>query len=284
MRVVDALALARRIGVDRLDAQLLLAHQLGRPRSWLIAHDDETLPPDVEAVLVQRLQRRADGVPLAYLLGRKEFRGLDLAVSAAVLVPRPETEHLVDWALQCLPPGSPHRVLDLGTGSGAVAIAVAKARPDTVVDASDIDPSSLDLARSNVQAAGASVRFLRGSWWQAVAGQRYRLVLSNPPYIAEDDPHLTALRHEPRHALVSGSDGLDALRIITAQAPLHLEPGGWLLVEHGHDQGLAVRELLMQAGLVQASTRQDLAGLDRCSGAQRPAGATGAAEDRAFAV
>lgn len=266
----EALALARSQGVDRLDAQVLLGRHLGRPRSWLIAHGDEALPDSAEQAYVQHLQRRAAGEPLAYLLGEREFHGLRFAITPAVLVPRPDTETLVDWALQLLQGQANARVLDLGTGSGAIAVSVARASPGARLAATDVDPAALAVARANAQAHGVDLELLSGSWWSPLAGRCFDVVLSNPPYIAGDDPHLPALRHEPRHALTPGGDGLDALRAIVGGAPPHLEPGGWLLVEHGFDQGAAVRALFTAAGLHRVQTRCDLAGIERCTGGQLP--------------
>ncbi|MCZ2290940.1 MAG: peptide chain release factor N(5)-glutamine methyltransferase [Burkholderiales bacterium] len=267
MRVAQALAMARAQGVDRLDAQLLLAHRLQRPRSWLIAHDDEELDAEAEGRFAADLARRAEGVPLAYLVGEREFRGLSLAVTPAVLVPRPDTETLVEWALECLAGRSRPRVLDLGTGSGAIAIGIARARLDAVISATDVDPEAVAVARANAARHGASIEFLHGSWWEPVAGRRFDLVLSNPPYIAESDPHLPALRHEPQRALTSGADGLDALRELVAGAAAHLEAGGQMLVEHGAEQGTAVRALFAASGLRALGTRRDLGGRERCTGA-----------------
>lgn len=269
--VAQVLAQARAAGVDRLDAQLLLARHLGRSRSWLLAHDDATVPPARHGPLQADLQRRAAGEPLAYLLGEREFHGLSLVVSAAVLVPRPDTEVLVDWALHCLQGLAQPRVADLGTGSGAIAISVAHARPDAVVTATDVSADALAVARQNAARHAPQVQLVQGSWWQALPAQRFDLVLSNPPYIAGADPHLAALAHEPRLALTPGGDGLDALRAIVRGAADHLQPGAWLLLEHGWDQAAAVRQLLAESGLTEVQTRQDLAGLDRCSGGRRPA-------------
>lgn len=269
MRVTDVLVLARTLGVDRLDAQLLLAHRLQRPRSWLLAHDDEPLAPAIEPQLRADLAARADGVPLAYLTGRREFHGLDFVVSPSVLVPRPETEELVDWALACIADRTAPRVADLGTGSGAIAVSIAHQRPDARVDAVDVDARALAVAAANAARLGVRLNALQGSWWSALPGQCYELVVSNPPYVAEDDPHLDALRHEPRHALVSGADGLGALRAIVSGAQAHLEPGAWLLLEHGHDQASAVRALLQNAGLVDVHSRLDLSGHERCTGGRR---------------
>lgn len=263
MRVADALARAREAGVARLDAQLLLAHHLKRDRAWLLAHDDAPLG-DARPAFEADLARRAAGVPLAYLVGEREFRGLPLAVSPAVLVPRPETEGLVEWALELAAPDA--TVVDLGTGSGAIALAFAHARPRARVAATDASADALAVARGNAQRLGVAVEFLHGDWWQPLAGRRFELVLSNPPYIAGDDPHLAALAHEPRAALTPEGDGLAALRAIVAGAPAHLAPGGWLLLEHGFDQAPAVHALLAAAGFGALATRLDLAGLPRCTG------------------
>lgn len=273
--VGEALALARTLGLDRLDAQLLLAHRLGRPRSWLLAHDDAVLPPPDAQACRQLFERRAAGEPLAYLVGEREFHGLDFAVSPAVLVPRPDTELLVDWALevlQTLPPGpAAPRVLDLGTGSGAIAVSLAHRWPAAQLTATDIDAAALAVARANAARHRVAVEFVQTGWWQGLAGRSFDLVVSNPPYIAGDDPHLPDLRHEPLLALTPGGDGLDALRRIAAGVSQHLAAGGWLLLEHGHDQGAAVRSLLQRAGLAAVQTRRDLAGHERCSGGRRAA-------------
>jgi len=269
-RVAELMAQARGAGVDRLDAQLLLARLLGQPRTWLLAHDDATLPPAELAAWNSLLARRAAGEPLAYLLGEKEFHGLLLQVNADVLVPRPETEILVDWAIELLNgplrDRSPPRVVDLGTGSGAIAIAVKHACPDARVSATDASAAALEVARANAHSLGTSVSFARGSWWEAVGDARFDLVLSNPPYIAAADPHLAALRNEPIAALTPGGDGLDALRHIVGRAAEHLEPSGWVVVEHGYDQARAVHALLAAHGFGEIATRADLAGQPRCTG------------------
>lgn len=273
MRVAEALALARELGVARLDAQLLLGHHLQRPRSWLIAHDDAALDADAAAAVEADLRRRATGVPLAYLVGEREFRGLALRVTPAVLVPRPETELLVDWALErldALAPGFAATVVDLGTGSGAVALAVKQARPAARVTATDAQPAALEVARDNAHRLGLALEFVAGDWWQPLAGRRFDLAVSNPPYVAGDDPHLPALAHEPRSALTPEGDGLAALRRLIDGAPRHLNPGAWLLLEHGYDQADAVRRLFNERGFEPARTRRDLAGIERCTGARWP--------------
>lgn len=268
----DALQLARRLGVDRLDAQLLVGAVLQQPRSWLLAHDRDPLPPDAAERISALLQRRAAGEPAAYLLGHKEFFGLTLAVNPEVLVPRPDTETLVNWALEVLAlhptTDAPPRVLDLGTGSGAIALAVAHTHPAAQVTAVDASEGALRTARLNGERLGLSVNWRLGSWFEAVAGERFDLILSNPPYIAEHDPHLPDLRFEPRSALTAGADGLDDLRTIIQQAPAHLTPGGWLLLEHGWDQAEAVAQLLRDRGFLGVDHRHDLGGHARCTGAQ----------------
>ena len=245
MRVSEVLALARAQGVVRLDAQLLLAHHLQRERSWLLAHDDAEVDDAVLSAYRIDLRRRADAVPLSYLTQQREFYGLSLHVSPAVLVPRPETEGLVDWALEILRRQSAlwprPQLADLGTGSGAIALAVKKHRPQAEVTATDDSEAALAVARSNAMNLGLALGFAAGSWWQALATRRFHLAVANPPYIAAGDPHLRALRHEPQHALTPGGDGLSAIEHIVAGARDHLHAGGWLLLEHGHDQSVASR-------------------------------------------
>ncbi len=270
MRIADALALARASGVDRLDAQWLLAHRLKRPRAWLLAHDDSVLDAADEAAFRAGIAERMAGVPLAYVTGEREFCGLALQVSPAVLVPRPETEGLVEWALQWLDAEAARRpapmVADLGTGSGAIALALKQRCPRATLTATDASPEALAVAAANGQRLGIDVEWRLGDWWQPVAGRRFDLVVANAPYVASDDPHLAALQHEPRGALTPGGDGLDALRRIVAGAPAHLHASGALLLEHGHDQADAVQALLRDAGFTGVSTRADLAGLARCTG------------------
>ncbi len=274
--VAAALAEAQTRGLERLDAQLLLGHLLGRPRAWLIAHDADPLPAATASAYAALCARRAAGEPLAYLVGEREFHGLALQVTPAVLVPRPDTETLVDWALELLAGElagrQPAAVVDLGTGSGAIALAVQHRCPTARVDAVDVSEAALAVARANAERLGLPVAFHAGSWWRPLAGRRFDLVLSNPPYIAEGDAHLAALRHEPALALSPGGDGLDAIRAIAAGAAEHLAPGGWLLLEHGWDQAAAVAALLADAGLEAVASRPDLAGHLRCTGARRPSG------------
>lgn len=260
-------------GLPRLEAQMLVLHAAGRrpdDRAWLISHDEQVLTSEQTNQLDACSRRRLDGEPMAYVLGAKEFHGLSLQVDARVLDPRDDTETLVDWGLDVLTPERPHEVLDLGTGSGAIALALAHARPAWRVSAVDVSAQALTVARLNGERLGLSVRWLQGSWLTPCAGQSFDLIVSNPPYIAAQDPHLAALRHEPPGALVSGADGLEDLRQIIATAPAHLRPGAWLMLEHGHDQAHAVRELLRQAGMVSVSSRRDLAGIERCSAGQWP--------------
>lgn len=274
-RIDQALADAQRDGLDRVDAFALLGHLLQRDRAWLIAHDDTALDDTQDAHYAALCRRRADGEPVAYLVGEREFHGLTLAVSPAVLVPRPDTEVLVDWALALLATDLADRgepwVADLGTGSGAIALAVKHRHPAARLSAVDRSAAALAQAQANGERLGLPVRWRLGHWWQALAGERFDLVLTNPPYIAESDPHLDALRHEPTSALSAGVDGLDDIRQIVAGAPAHLRPGGWLLIEHGWDQASAVCALLHAAGLQQVQSRPDLAGHLRCSGARAPA-------------
>lgn len=271
--VAQALASARAAGLDRLDAQLLLSHLLTQPRAWLVAHDQDRLSVDQSGAFAALCQRRAAGEPLAYLTGESGFHGLSLQVTPAVLVPRPDTETLVDWALQCVAErsGTALRLLDLGTGSGAIALALAHAlqgrSPPAEITATDLSAEALAVARGNAARLGLSVRWAQGPWWQAVDGAaRFDIVVSNPPYIRDDDPHLPSLRHEPLGALTSGPDGLMDLRAIVSGAAPHLAWGAWLLMEHGWDQADAVAQRLRAAGFVDIATHRDIDGRPRCTG------------------
>ena len=274
MTLTDALKQATGAGLERLDAQMLLLHALGRSphdRAWLIAHDTDTLPTAAAERWTALVRRRQTGEPVAYLLGEKAFGGLNLRVDRRVLVPRPDTEVLVEWALETLPPaGGTPRLLDLGTGSGAIALTVATRRPDVQVTATDASAEALSVARDNAQRLGLAVRFAQGRWLAAVPDEHFDVIASNPPYIAEGDAHLAALTHEPINALTAGPDGLDDIRQIVGQAPEALLPGGWLLLEHGHDQATAVCALLSQAGFERVGSRTDIAGIARCSGGRWP--------------
>jgi release factor glutamine methyltransferase len=248
--------------LEAREARLLLAAASGFSEASLIAFPERGLPAEVEDLYLDFVQRRKAGQPIAYILGRKEFYGLDLAVNPAVLIPRPETELLVELALQrefsCF--------VDLGTGSGAIALAVKKHRPRAGVVAVEASAAALVVARRNAVKLNLQVDFRHGRWFRPLAGERFDLIVANPPYIAAKDPHLAALRFEPPSALVAGGDGLDAIRAIVRGAPAHLEPRGWLLLEHGMEQGAAVRALLEAAGLEDTATWPDLAGLPRASG------------------
>lgn len=285
--LAECLRQAQHLGLARLDAQMLLLHALQQPlhdRAWLLAHDRDRLTPAQNHQWQAALQRRLDGEPVAYITGHKDFFGLTLAIDARVLDPRPDTEILVEWALELMPVASdrPHSrtstplqtpacsVLDLGTGSGAIALALQHQRPAAQITAVDASTDALALAQSNAQRLSLPVRCVLSHWLTDVTG-RFDLIVSNPPYVAEGDPHLAALSHEPLQALTSGPDGLDDIRQIIAEAPAHLPPGGWLLLEHGWDQAPRVQGLLNHAGFVQVQTRSDLAGIARCTGGIWPA-------------
>lgn len=270
MTLAQALSEAAAMGLARLDAQLLMLHALKRPqtdRAWLLAHDEDLLAPQGHGTFMDHCRRRASGEPLAYIVGHREFFGLDIAVDPRVLVPRPDTETLVEWALDVLASQSKPRVVDLGTGSGAIALAIKKHCPAAQVDAVDASAGALDVARANAIALGLDIQLRHGSWLDGARAQ-YDLIVSNPPYVRENDPHLVALVHEPLTALAAGADGLRDIRQIVAQAPSRLAPGGWLLLEHGWDQAEDVRGLLDAAGFASVASRTDLAGLERCSGGQ----------------
>lgn len=250
----------------RLDAEVLLMHVTGLARTALITHSHEHLSAENEERLHALLARRMRGEPVAYLTGRREFWSMEFHITPDVLIPRPETELLVEQALHCIPENEAWTIADLGTGSGAIALAIARERPCCRVLATDISPAALAVARANArQLAIASIEFRSGAWLAPLDGEMFDLIVSNPPYVAENDPHLTAgdLRFEPHGALVSGADGLDAIRRIAADARRCLKPGGWLLLEHGSDQRAAVRELLIVHGYRSIRQHVDLAGLDR---------------------
>jgi release factor glutamine methyltransferase len=256
--------------IGPVDARVLACHLLGASRAWLIANPMHVLTESQDAQFDSLVARRAMGVPVAYLTGTREFWGREFAVGPAVLIPRPETETLVEAALARLPASG--AALDLGTGSGAIAVTLACERPDAAVCAVDASEEALALARANAGRHGAKVEFLHGGWYAPVAGRRFDLVVANPPYVAGGDRHLAEgdLRFEPRAALTDGSrDGLDSLRAIASDAPAHLAPGGWLLVEHGWDQAPACRALLARAGFTDLVAIADLAGIPRVAGGRR---------------
>ncbi|HEX8601621.1 MAG TPA: peptide chain release factor N(5)-glutamine methyltransferase [Pseudoduganella sp.] len=259
-------ALQRKPLLDPVDQRILLCHALGITRTGLITQPERALTDDEAARVSALLQRRLDGEPVAYLVGQREFYGLDFKVGPGVLIPRPETELLVELTLERLPPRA--RVLDMGTGSGAIAIAIAHARPDARVTALDVSPAALAIAGRNAELNGVSVRFLLSDWFAGVAGETFDLVVSNPPYIAAGDRHLSEgdLRFEPPGALTDHADGLSALRTIVAGAPAHLVPDGWLLMEHGYDQSAAVQALLAGRSYAAVQSWHDLAGIARVTG------------------
>ena len=259
MTVSEAIAAS---GIDAREARLLLAEVCGFSQASLAASPAQEIPFEVENAFLELAEKRKAGFPVAYLLGRKEFYGLQLTVNPAVLIPRPETEMLVDLALQ----RNPASLLDLGTGSGAVALAVKHERPACRTVAVDADLSALLVAKRNAARLNLDVDFRHGRWFEPVAGERFDVIVANPPYVAEGDPHLPELRHEPRGALVSGPDGLEALREITTEVGTFLRPGAWLLLEHGRGQDGAVRALLAATGLESVTTWPDLSGIPRISG------------------
>jgi release factor glutamine methyltransferase len=272
MSTVAAALAAARARLPASEARLLLGHVLGRPPAWLIAHDDDALAEDELLAFASLVARRAGGEPLAYLVGKREFFGRDFAVASGVLIPRPETELLVEIAIANVSSGAAPRILDLGTGSGCIAITLALEIPQAQLTAVDASAAALRIAANNAVRLGASLRLLQSDWFAALAGERFDLIVANPPYIADADPHLDSgdLRHEPPEALASGGDGLDAIRRIVAAAPGHLTSGGWLWLEHGYDQAGPVRELFAAAGFIDVEQRRDLAGILRATGGRLP--------------
>jgi release factor glutamine methyltransferase len=263
-------ALQASLPLDALENRILLCHALSLTRVGLITQSERQLTEDEAAALAVLVDRRLRGEPIAYLVGKREFFGLDFRVTDAVLIPRPDTELLVELALERLPQGG--HALDMGTGSGAIAVAIAHTRPDAQVTALDVSAAALEVAQSNAQANGAAVRFLQSDWYGALQGEVFHLIASNPPYIADGDSHLSQgdLRFEPTGALTDRADGLSALRTIIAGAPAHLVPRGWLLMEHGYDQAAAVRQLLSAQGYTEVQSWRDLAGIERASGGRAP--------------
>lgn len=256
-------------GLVPVDAQVLLAHAVGRDRAWLVAHRDDSLTRAQAEAFFALAKRRRAGEPVAYLTGTREFWGLPLAVTPAVLIPRPETETLVELALEWLPRDGAPRVLDLGTGSGAIALAIAKERPNARVVAADASADALAVALDNRARLGLrNVEFVESDWYAELGDANFDLIVSNPPYIAARDPHLAEgdLRFEPAAALAAGVDGLSALRTIVAGAPARLAPGGALVVEHGYDQSERVQGLLREAGFTGIVARRDLAVIPRVAG------------------
>lgn len=273
-RSLGALWRAAGARIDRLDARLLLEHVAGCTHADLIAHPERELSATQCAQFEALVTRRERGEPYAYLVGSASFLGLDFAVSPAVLIPRDDTEVLVEQALRCMrsmSPGRVPRIVDLGTGSGIVAIVLARARPDALVMALDVSRAALDVARANAARHGASVRFVEGDWYAPLAGERFDLIVSNPPYIVAGDAHLAqnGLPFEPQGALtdgVAGGDGLACIRTLVDGAPQHLVPGGWLFIEHGYDQAVQVRALLCAAGFDAVASWCDSAAIERVSG------------------
>jgi release factor glutamine methyltransferase len=265
-KVREALMVATQQLGDRVDAEVLLVHALKKPRSWLIAHADDPLSAEDASAYNALVERRAKGEPVAYITGQRGFWSLDLEVTPATLIPRPDTELLVELALERLPRNKLARVLDLGTGSGAIALAIASERPQVQVVATDASQDALAVAQRNAQRHGiVNINFLHGDWYAPLNDRCFDVIVSNPPYIEDDDPHLRQgdLRYEPISALASGVDGLDDIRRIARAAPVHLVQGGWLMFEHGWNQGHAARLLLCSMGFVDVFTAQDMEQRDR---------------------
>ena|SRR5437870_71146 len=265
-------ALARS-GLIPLEARVLLAHVLTKDRAWLAAHTEAALNVDDARSFEALARRRRDGVPIAYLTGRREFYGLDLEITPEVLIPRPESEILVDFALARVSEEQAARLFDLGSGSGAVALAIAHLRPSARVIGVDVSLSAVALARRNAARLGiANIEFIESNWFDRVPPIAFELIAANPPYVADSDPHLAQgdLRFEPALALKGGLDGLDSIRRIVADANGHLKSGGWLAIEHGHDQAGIVQDLLRRVGFGEIETRRDLAGILRTTWGELP--------------
>ena len=272
-RRLDALLRQARLQIDAIDAEWLLAHAMGQPRTWLYAHARDIVDPAASERFATLVARRAIGEPVAYLTGKRGFWTFALQVTPDTLIPRPETELLVELALARLPPDRDLRIADLGTGSGAIALALAHERQRADVLATDASEAALAVARANAAALCVdNIRFGQGDWCAALGDERFDLIASNPPYIAADDPHLAEgdLRFEPEAALASGHDGLDAIRAIARDAPGHLVRDGWLLLEHGMEQGAVVRALLKATGLIDITTGRDLENRERVTSGRRP--------------
>lgn len=267
MKLDEALADARR-RIAAAEARLLLGHCLGLDLAWLTAHGDEVIGPAMESAYFALVDRRASGEPMAYVIGHREFFGREFEVSPAVLIPRPETELLVELGLNAVRDRAAPRVLDIGTGSGCIAVTLALECPQARVTAVDVSLPALELARRNASQFGAAVEFHASDWFSALAGRCFDLIVANPPYVAAGDAHLCQgdLRFEPPGALASGEEGLDAIRHILAQAPHHLDPGGRVLLEHGYDQAESVRGLLVSHAYGDIEQHRDLAGIVRVSG------------------
>ena len=263
-------ALQAALPLDALENRILLCHALALTRVGLITQSERTITAEEAAALSALVARRQHGEPIAYIVGKREFFGLDFAVNDAVLIPRPDTELIVELAIERLPPQG--HALDMGTGSGAIAVALAYSRPDAHVTALDVSAAALDVAAANAGSHGANVRFIQSDWFAALHGERFDLIASNPPYIAAGDAHLALgdLRFEPVGALTDHADGLAALKTIITGAARHLHPSAWLLLEHGYDQAAAVRDLLTINGYSDVQSWRDLPGIERVSGGRRP--------------
>lgn len=254
-----------------LEAQLLLQHVLKVNRAWLIAHESDVLDAELNGFLQTLILRRVNGEPMAYILGVQEFYGLKLKVTPDTLIPRPDTEALVDAALNKISEKNPNDILDLGTGSGAIALAIAAHRPNAQITAVDFSQAALEVAKQNAKNLNIqNVKFLQSDWFSALEHQRFDVIVSNPPYIEVDDAHLSALTFEPQTALVAGADGLDDIRKIITDALVYLKPQGWLMFEHGYNQANLVQNLLADAGFVHIATTQDLGANDRVTMAKNP--------------